>query len=211
MNFKVVVSFPGHCFADLFLYGITNNPSIVLVRSNLFWSPHLLRTLSVARLWLRDLSKIRLFLRDWHCSDLCWLGPGGHISDCERVEHVECWRCCVLEMLLSSSSSLLLPLLLCDPLAMMFSWEVWPCWRWLQTTKHPGRSPDKVSSGVATHSASLLTGWSGGDTPVAMDCLLGFKCLLVFAGKCWKGSIHGLNCWHNSVSQFHHWKNDLKW
>ena len=114
-----------------------------------------------------------------------------------------CWRCCTVEMLLSSSSSLLLPLLLCDPLAMMFSWEVWPCWRWLQTTKHPGRSPDKVSSGVATHSASLLTGWSGGDTPVAMDCLLGFKCLLVFAGKCWKGSIHGLNCWHNSVSQFH--------
>ena len=134
----------------------------------------------------------------------CWL------MSCLRTHHrswavdmLGCWRWWPRSLLLSSSSSLLLPLLLCDPLAMMFSWEVWLCWRWLQTTKHPGRSPDKVSSGVATHSASLLTGWSGGDTPVAMDCLLGFKCLLVFAGKCWKGSIHGLNCWHNSVSQFH--------
>ena len=52
-----------------------------------------------------DTYAARLWLGDFSGSDLCWLGPGGHISDCERVEHVECWRCCVVEMLLLLLSS----------------------------------------------------------------------------------------------------------
>ena len=135
--------FPGHCFADLFLYGVTNHPSIILVCSHLFWSPHWGPAGSPRRFAQHPSSP--LHLETERREDTSCLSPKKW-ADTSQI--VGGWTCWVLEMLccinLFSSPPPLSSLLLVTPLSIMFSWEVWLCWRGFQTMEHPGRLPDKV-------------------------------------------------------------------
>ena len=138
---------------------------------------------------------------------LCWLSPGGNSQIWTELYGKGGWYrpAGMLEMLYCRNAS---P----PPLS---SSLLSSCVTWLLSVWCSVRKCDCVGAGTKQrntracyrikflqrggNTASLLTGWSGGNTQAAMDCLLGFKCLLLyFAGNCWKGSIP----WTKLLTQF---------
>ena len=135
-----VVPFPGHCFANLFLHGITKQPVHCIGSSYLVSS------------WCAETSRLG-------CAEngtITWVFTLVRPS----VEHVECWRCCVVlnplaEIQRKVDKVVRLPNCWQHPagyilkfgsrlLGLMFWWEVVVLYRVGPNNAPPGSAPDIV-------------------------------------------------------------------